>query len=1798
MLFLVGLSTQQCTIGCSKCTSENVCQLCDTTQMYYLSESTCSKSTLTNCMILSQSGTCVRCNSGFYLDVNTNTCLAIPTANTVANCMDYLSNQACSVCSPSFFLNNGACTAVNTTIANCNLYSADGTCSACKSGYILGHTLADCMQIPSDLNCLEYNYLNCRACKTGFVINRNLYLLNHFSVANVGSTHLSVLTTNTQGVWMSANVCQAVTVQNCQAYSAFNMCTNCAAGYFLKAGNCVEYPKPVIFACMTYSTLTTCTACTINYHLNTSGTCDHNTIIPYCMTYSGSTSTTTCTQCTSDYYLSNATTCTKRSASLSISQCATTNVSSDKCATCNNDHVLTTDGLACMTAIDNCKTYAPSVATQARLFCTICNPGFYVSVLDTVSTCNSGTIENCQVYTAIANTCMMCNNGYYLSNNTCLKHVDITNCTTYSQSTANTCSTCSAGYYSFTFSRVCVATNVISNCMTYSDDGLSCIACNANYYVNSGTCASIVAPFTNCATFNGSVCQVCNSGFMVNTLPQIGTCVEPLDYVYRATNNPCGALSTPASTVVLTWSSVDNTAQAPIKCESCNDFSYGVVPGLSEAICVRDTQLILNEGWVAITNCIRYGLSLNNAKVLVCQECASGYFITGWQYQSFASLPYNASSNPNGIQCTNTCDTALTANAAMVVPDDMVGTVNICLPYADVGRLGATAANYQNCNRVAINNWTTVNTSFGFTGESAGCFIASSGTTAAPFYLTITNLLLTFPAVSYTSPGTNPTFNSPFETVKDAASIYPTVFNYYGLSNPTAAVIASADATASGTNWAATNCNLIYSFPTTKVSAIGSLIRGDAGTGGLTGKTTGLADQAAGTPTYVSCIRCVAGFTPGFVANASIGNRSRTATCISLSNCDNNTVVYGGLPTYLNDFFSCHTCNTNFFPSVYMEVATDGDEVGRFINWAVIGTYPADTVNTVSDLTGFKCHAAPTNIYNADSTTSVTASTVGNCAAYGYFQLRQTAATTSADATYRHTAPFYNEAGNNFAATCIACVANFYPTFIATSGVAGTSFLPHWVVTTCTAGLNCDTTVTTSFNSCTRCTASSGTTYYAFSDYTVHTCYQTVTDNCLILASGSTSASTTNTCEVCKAGYFKNSNNYCEKVTFPNGASSASFYQNYFMNYAFPNGRTASSLDTPTTTNAKRWLKIQSLYNFGLSTGYGISGCASGYTRAASNKWASNVCVTSPYITSNSASIAAGTQFVNNCLRYKVNLSSTTPNNLCARCNTGFIPNNAGTACVTTITNCLVANDATTTLCHTCAADYLNAAGTCTQGAVSNCMTYVNGVGETNNTANPPICSVCNAGYYLSSDSSTCTLGSVANCSTYTQNSATACTACNANYVLINGPSSTKYCYPIASSLNCSTLLDTSASTSFSRAQLTCEKCTSSTTQVYGIQDFFMTNRDAQARTTCLAFTSISRCEVYNQNDADLEKNDFHCSRCAEGYYYASSNRACVERTVRPSRCTTYNLLADVCTACSSGSFLSTDGRSCVLFPDGIYQCNMYSSATNCTQCNAHYYLTNNTCIISTTTVQNCAIYSTDNTCSQCNTGFFLSSPTTCVVPNANNCLTVAGNDACATCATGRGLETTNGITHCVVINVANCATSTTVAPFTCTVCNAGFYADANGACVAVSTTIPNCIEYDSATTCIKCDSTGVLNVARTSCAPAAYTAHIDANCNENYLSNTPSCSQCPLGSYFVDGACTACSNNTIASGCWSCDPTNMGVCLVCATDYHMNSSGACVRNEQTTPTGPTVPTTPAPQSASLLKATMLVFAMFFVGWF
>jgi len=206
--------------------------------------------------------------------------------------------------------------------------------------------------------------------------------------------------------------------------------------------------------------------------------------------------------------------------------------------------------------------------------------------------------------------------------------------------------------------------------------------------------------------------------------------------------------------------------------------------------------------------------------------------------------------------------------------------------------------------------------------------------------------------------------------------------------------------------------------------------------------------------------------------------------------------------------------------------------------------------------------------------------------------------------------------------------------------------------------------------------------------------------------------------------------------------------------------------------------------------------------------------------------------------------------------------------------------------------------------------------------------------------------------------------------------------------------------------------------------------------------------------------------------------------------------------------------------------------------------------------IPNCLRYGDFNTCIEC-TANFANVNGLCVTAIAQNCQTYVSASACLTCKPGFGIKEEAGLVNCVSNSIPNCLQPTSIFPFTCNTCEAGYY-PSNGICATITTPITGCLLYDTSNTCAKCDSAYALSGDGLRCesiSTMGLLGIVSQNCNASSIRAEHTCVACASGFYFKNGACVRCETEPGCAGCLDSSPR---VCQACLPGYEMNPNNSC----------------------------------------
>ena len=679
---------------------------------------------------------------------------------------------------------------------------------------------------------------------------------------------------------------------------------------------------------------------------------------------------------------------------------------------------------------------------------------------------------------------------------------------------------------------------------------------------------------------------------------------------------------------------------------------------------------------------------------------------------------------------------------------------------------------------------------------------------------------------------------------------------------------------------------------------------------------------------------------------------------------------------------------------------------------------------------------------------------------------------------------------------CTACKPGYKAESATITG--GTTPI-RYMAASCTEINNCE--FSRWFNACTKCKANYSHSYSLTDGIKYDECvsYSENPQCYAVHIDGSVK-----TCKVCNKGTYLNKDGICDLINPPRCE---------FGHFKFNQHYEAKDL-----TNGL----------FTINNGVGCNKCVEGFA-GMYVKTDEFICSESLYLVN--TNLTSSTFYIENCLHYTNNLLGEL---LCAVCSSGFVRTVDG-KCVAgnSVANCRVAKDSST--CSECEPDYVLVDRKCLNPTIDKCVEYYN-----NTDGYEQVCRKCEAEYYLSANK--CVAGSVKNCKHL--ETATKCNECAEGYSLILGDHEKSFCYPNSSILNCKNF----NLTKFQAGVLECTEC---------INNNFVisTSKSDFDPTYCMPFTDLETCVEFN-NGSVFSQSSFECQKCAPDFYL--SNGTCNRRTVRPLQCREFSITSDRCTECAEGYYVDSNGTSCSAYPDGIQGCREYKFRSRCTGCESNMYLEDNKCVPVPTEIPNCLYYDDAEVCNTCSPGY-VNIKGRCVTPYAQNCLTYASLTECKTCPSDHGLKKEETLLNCVPKNISNCVKSEDVEPFNCLVCETDYY-PLEGACTSVTTTIDNCVEYDSATTCAKCGNRTALSIDKQSCDNSPdVVVQVDPNCSNPKIVETPVCNTCKPGHYFKYGLCKACKTQTLEKGCYNCDPEDPKKCLICSSGYYMSAEGDCV---------------------------------------
>lgn len=383
---------------CMTYSNYNTCAACD--PFYYLSNNLCLPNpgqAVLFCLLFNSEQDCFRCKNGYYIS-NLDTSVCVKSTN-VQFCVTYdWDGDSCVRCDEQHILVAGNQCANRNMIPDCATHHpTTNTCEVCDIVKVLVNqnqncldqiTFCDVYELNNAINtpvacdlCDSGRYFNGSVCVAGGVLNCNKYFNNgacmechlHYYLSNGACLARSFpylqcslfdsLTLDTGCATCEINAFKfdvvegcatLMTINFCEVFSAYNVCSRCQPGYNLAGGQCSQNAVGDLCSVRINGA---CIRCIDNYELYSNGTCLPVLARDMANCTQGADSLPgidyTCWQCDAGYVPFNFdnnqfNTCIVRSnyAGVSIPNCAVhkTDANGQYCTACEGGFELKSDG--------------------------------------------------------------------------------------------------------------------------------------------------------------------------------------------------------------------------------------------------------------------------------------------------------------------------------------------------------------------------------------------------------------------------------------------------------------------------------------------------------------------------------------------------------------------------------------------------------------------------------------------------------------------------------------------------------------------------------------------------------------------------------------------------------------------------------------------------------------------------------------------------------------------------------------------------------------------------------------------------------------------------------------------------------------------------------------------------------------------------------------------------------------------------------------------------------------------------------------------------------------------------------------------------------------------------------------------------------------------------------------------------------------------------------------------------------------------------------------------------------------
>ena len=601
---------------------DTFCQKCRNYETHYLSNGTCTVRSITNCGVFNpKDDDCLACIPGLnYNSLGSSTpndCNeAKQASDDTSNClMTEKSKKGCYKCKPNFIVHSSTRVCINSTIDTKGCLEGNETaktCNRCDEGYLLTSESKCIKNVSCFRNKIDQK---CTYCWPGYTVDLD----------NTYNCKVKVFEDD-------CKIIGAVAINaNEGGYCA--RCKDPSRIPYNKGISTLKYK----YKCLPYPDSHFANGYLISF-FESVHTNQYFAILPsedYYITNTFTFKDTTINSSSTKTY------CFKNK----VENCKTYDYSVDivsPCKKCNNGMHLDTDlkGQKCVSGgLDGCLEYT------SQNVCKVCNEG-YVQDTDDTKICKKINVESyCKVYNQSVEDagCELCETGYHLFNNGCIKNMN-DNCTSFA-SESNECYACKDDYY--LDNNVCMP-HTISNCVSSLHSEDLCVKCEPGYYLKEGLCLQLT--IVNCkkpSMYNNS-CSVCEDGFYMKLVDN--TCHREYDIncvIYNQYDGLCitcrvGYYASFSKNLCLKYSVTNCHVYTPSfdRCNTCNDGFYvnnGICTEYTVANCIKKVSdknmcKLCNEGYYIGLNGDCYPYTVTNCSIFhdssnTCVSCLPGHFL-------------------------------------------------------------------------------------------------------------------------------------------------------------------------------------------------------------------------------------------------------------------------------------------------------------------------------------------------------------------------------------------------------------------------------------------------------------------------------------------------------------------------------------------------------------------------------------------------------------------------------------------------------------------------------------------------------------------------------------------------------------------------------------------------------------------------------------------------------------------------------------------------------------------------------------------------------------------------------------------------------------------------------------------------------------------------------------------------------------------------------------------------------------------------------------------------------------------